>query len=76
MNKKVRFKGKLGAFLNWPIIIAIILALLNIGVYAYDIQSGVFVSAFVFIYASSTAVVYGINTPHIAKEVVDFATQY
>jgi hypothetical protein len=27
MNKKIKFKGKLGAFLNWPIIIAIILLL-------------------------------------------------
>ena len=76
MNKRIKFKGKLGAFLNWPIIIAIILAMLNVGVYVYDIKSGVFVSAFIFIYTSSTAVVYGLHTPLIASEIVDFATQY
>lgn len=76
MNKKVKFKGRLGAFFNWPIIIAIILAALNVGVYVYDIKSGLFVSSFILIYAVSTAIVYVANLDHIGREVIDFATEY
>lgn len=76
MNMKVKFKGRLGAFLNWPIIIAIILAALNVGVYVYDIKSGLFVSSFILIYVVSTAIVYVANFEHIGREVIDFATEY
>ena len=76
MNNKIKFKGKLGVFFNWPIIIAATLAALNIGVYVYDVKSGVFVSIFIGIYAAATAVVYSLTTPYIAREVVGFATQY
>ena len=76
MNMKVKFKGRLGAFLKWPIIIAIILAALNVGVYVYDIKSGLFVSSFILIYAVSTAIVYVANLEHIGREVIDFATEY
>ena len=76
MNMKVKFKGRLGAFLKWPIIIAVILAALNVGVYVYDIKSGLFVSSFILIYAVSTAIVYVANLEHIGREVIDFATEY
>ena len=76
MNNKIKFKGKLGVFFNWPIIITAVLVVLNLGVYAYDTKSGAFVSIFIILYAVSTGIVYSINTPYIAKEVVNFATQY
>ena len=76
MKNKIKFKGRMGVFFNWPIIISIALALLNVGVYVYDIKSGVFVSIFIVLYAISTAIVYAINTPYIAHEVVGFATEY
>jgi len=76
MKNKIKFKGRLGVFFNWPIIISIALASLNVGVYVYDIKSGVFVSIFIVFYAVSTAIVYAINTPYIAREVVGFATEY
>lgn len=76
MKNQIKFKGKLGVFFNWPIIITITFALLNVGVYVYDIKSGLFVSAFILMYAVATAVVYFLNVPYIAHEVVGFATEY
>ena len=76
MNKESKFKGRMGVFFRWPIIISGILAVLNIGVYAYDAKSGFFVTIFVALNAAITGIMYSINTPHIAHEVVDFATQY
>ena len=76
MDNKIKFKGRLGVFFHWPVIITIALALLNVGVYAYDLKSGAFVSIFILIYAISTGIMYVINTHHIMHEVVDFATEY
>ncbi len=76
MDNKIKFKGRLGIFIHWPIIITIALALLNVGVYAYDVESGAFVSIFIIIYAVSTGIMYVVNTKHITHEVVDFATEY
>ncbi len=75
MNK-IKFKGKLGVFFNWPVIITIALAALNIGVYFYDVKSGVFVTIFILIYAVATGIVYFLNMPYLAHEVVGFATEY
>ena len=76
MNNKIKFKGRMGVFFNWPIIITAILAALNIGVYAYDVKSGFFVTVFIMLNAVISGIMYSINTPHIEREAVDFATQY
>ncbi|MBR2046860.1 MAG: DHH family phosphoesterase [Agathobacter sp.] len=76
MDKKVKLKGRLGLFYNWPIILIIGLFCLNIGLYVYDIKSGVFVTAFLVIGAIATAVVYTLNGNYIIQEIVGFATQY
>ena len=76
MNKKIKFKGKMGIIFNWPVIITIVLVILNIGVYVYDVKSGVIVSFFIAVNAAASGIMYSINTPHIQREIVDFATQY
>jgi len=76
MNRKIKFKGRLGVFFNWPIYITVALSLLNVGVYVYDIKSGLFVSAFVVMFAASTAIVYILNEQYLVNEIVGFATEY
>ena len=76
MKNKIKFKGKMSIFFNWPVIISVVLAILNIGVYFYDVKSGVAVTFIVAINAAASGIMYYINVPHIQREVVDFATQY
>ena len=76
MNNKIKFKGRLGMFFHWPVIITIVLLLLNVGVYVCDVKSGMFVTTFIMLYALATAIVYAINTKYITREVIGFATQY
>ena len=76
MKNKIKFKGKRSIFFNWPVIISVVLAILNIGVYFYDVKSGVAVTFIVAINAAASGIMYYINVPHIQREVVDFATQY
>ena len=51
MDNKIKFKGRVGLFFHWPVIITVALALLNVSVYANDVKSGVFVSFFILIYS-------------------------
>ncbi|MBR3812057.1 MAG: DHH family phosphoesterase [Agathobacter sp.] len=76
MKNKIKFKGRLGVFFHWPVIITVALLLLNVGVYVCDAKSGAFVTIFILIYAISTAVMYVLNENHIVKELIGFATQY
>ena len=76
MNKKIKFKGRLGVFFNWPIILTIVLVVLNVGVYMYDIKSGVFVTIFTIITSATTFGVYLWNGQYIVQEMIGFATQY
>ena len=76
MNKKIKFKGRLGVFFNWPIILTIVMLLLNGGVYAYDIKSGVFVTIFTLIASAATFGVYLWNGQYIVQEMIGFAAQY
>ena len=76
MNNKMKFKGKMGIFLNWPIIITVILAALNISVYFHDVKSGLYVTVFIALNTAITGIMYSINTPHLTREIVDFATEY
>ena len=76
MDRKIKLKGRLGVFFNWPVYITAALACLNIGVYVYDIKSGLFVSAFIVMFAASTAIVYILNEQYLVNEIVGFATEY
>jgi len=76
MDRKIKFKGRLGVFFNWPVYITVAMAVLNIGVYVYDVKSGLFVSAFVVMFAASTAIVYILNGQYLVNEIVGFATEY
>ena len=76
MNKKMRLKGRLGFFYNWPFILIIALACLNVGVYFYDIKSGAIVSGMVALSAIATFITYHLNGQYALQEIVGFATQY
>ena len=76
MDKKIKLKGRLGLFYNWPFILIIALACLNMGVYFYDIECGVIVSSLVVLATAATTIVYKFNGNYLLQEVVGFATQY
>ena len=76
MNKKLKLKGRVGLFYNWPIIMLIVLACLNVGVYFYDVKCGGFVTAFLLMAGIATFIVYKLNTNYVLQEIIGFATEY
>ena len=76
MKSRIRFKGKLKAYLCWPILLAIPLALADIGLYFYDVTTGAVLSGFIVIYLAVEISLYNHNKPRLTNEIINFATQY
>lgn len=76
MKSRIRFKGKLKAYLCWPIILAIPLTLADIGLYFYDVRIGAVLSGFIAIYLAVEISLYNYNKPRLTNEIINFATQY
>ena len=76
MSKKIKFKGKLWVHFNWPLIVGLLFAVANIGVYFYDVKSGITVSVFWLVYVVAALGMSVWSGKYIVNEVVSFATQY
>ena len=50
MKNKVRVKGELSIYLQWPLILSILLIMATMVVAAVDVQAGVVMSVFTFLY--------------------------
>ena len=76
MKSKIRFKGKLRSYLCWPLLLTLPLILADIGLYFYDVATGIVVSGFIVIYFTVEISLYYYNKPHLTNEIINFATQY
>lgn len=76
MNKKIKLKGKLWVLFSWPLFLTLLLVLLDIGAYIYDVKCGMVISAFLIVYLVSNAIVYIWSKPNLITEIINFGTQY
>ena len=51
MKKKLKLKGQLRSYLQWPLYLTVLLAAMNIWIYTMDVKIGMLMSLFVGIYA-------------------------
>ncbi len=76
MKHKVKVRGRIKAFMWTSLLLGILLAILNIYIYALDIRAGIVVTGFLLIYIA-VDVIYFVNSSHrIVYELVNFATSY
>ncbi len=76
MKSKIRFRGKLKHYLCRPIFLTVLLVLADVGLFYYDMRSGILLTAFTVIYFVIQLAGYHYLRPHLANEIVNFATQY
>ena len=76
MKKKFRYKGSLWLHFNWPLLIIILFALMNIGAYIYDVKSGLMMTCFLVVYVVTTLIFYMWNRSKFVTEMISFGTQY
>ncbi len=76
MRQKVKVKGHLKSYLQTTLILGILLALVNIGIYFLNIKAGICVSGFLLIYLITMSTLLYRNKSIIMNEFISFATQY
>lgn len=72
----IKLKGKLRGYLNWPLYLTIVLILMDVAMYAQDIQMGAEFSGFIVLYVIIVLISNRRNRPLLINELVNFATQY
>lgn len=72
----IKLKGKLRRYLNWPLYLTIVLILMDVAMYAQDIQMGAEFSGFIVLYVILVLISNRRNRPLLINELVNFATQY
>ncbi|MBR4026365.1 MAG: DHH family phosphoesterase [Lachnospiraceae bacterium] len=76
MKNDIKFDGKLGIYLSFPLYLAIFLIVINISLYMYDIKSGIAVSVFLVLYLALALFLYIRGRGDLSNEIIGFATQY
>lgn len=82
MNEKMkekqsaRLKEILMLYIQWPVIMLILLLGMNLWMYFGDIKLGIIMSVFVVVYIVMTVLMYGHSKAMILRDLVGFASQY
>lgn len=76
MNDKVKVKGRMRRYLNWPLYLSILLIALNVPVYMISVKAGMAVSAGVLFYIVAAAVLFRIYRTTVVNDLIAFANQY
>ena len=75
-NKNMRLKGQLRMYMQWPLIMMILLLAMNIWMYMTDQKAGLTMTVFVIIYAMIVGLLYFYNRSLILADLIQFSTQY
>lgn len=75
-NKNMRLKGQLRMYMQWPLIMTILLLAMNIWMYMADQKAGLTMTVFVIIYAIIVGLLYFYNRSLILADLIQFSTQY
>ncbi|MFI3171452.1 MAG: DHH family phosphoesterase [Eubacteriales bacterium] len=76
MKNKIKFTGQLKLYMQWPIIMSLLLIAMNLWMYKVDLTSGILMSIFIAVYILVVVILYFYNREIIASDLIEFATQY
>lgn len=72
----MRLKGQLRMYMNWPLIMTILLVAMDIWVYMIDKKAGFIMSVFILIYLAIAGGLYFYNRSLILADLIQFSAQY
>lgn len=75
-KKDVRLKGQLKMYMQWPVIMTVLLLAMNIWIYKIDRKAGGVMSVFVVIYVVIVGILYFYNQSLILSDMIQFSMQY
>ena len=75
-RERMRLKGQLRMYMQWPLIMMILLVAMNIWTYVVDKKAGFIMSVFVLVYFVIAGAMYFYNRSLIFADLVQFSAQY
>lgn len=75
-NNKIRLKGQLRMYMQWPLIMSILLVLMNIWIFIANQRAGYLMALFVVLYIVIALGLYFYNRRLILQDLIEFSTQY
>jgi len=76
MKKKIKLKGQLRTYLQWPIWLGMLLFFITLWIFTINIRCGVIMSVTLVIYFAISLTMYLRNRPGVMNELISFATDY
>lgn len=76
MDGKIKIKGHLKFYMQWPVILSIMLIVMDILVFTVNVKAGTLVSIFLAAYILVVVFLYFHSKTMIMNELISFATQY
>ena len=76
MNGKIKMKGQLKIYMQFPILLGTLLIIMNIAVFTVSVKAGALVSVFVAAYILIVVFLYFHSRAGIMNVLISFATQY
>lgn len=76
MKNKLKLKGKLKAYLHWPLLLSVVLIGMNFSIFAVDRDAGIVMSFYTFAYIVIAAILFFVRANSIQGELVRFAADY
>ena len=75
-KEKIKLRGQMKLYIQWPSIVAILLVAMNIWVYVIDKRAGILMCIFVVVYIIMAGCLYLRSKSVILKDLIEFAAQY
>lgn len=75
-KNKIKYKGRLKSYFQWPAMILAVMVLVNILIYLISFRAGIVVSLFVLFQLILTFYLMFRSRPRILNEMISFAMQY
>lgn len=76
MNHKVRLKGALRILLRWPIVFSVLLAIMNVQLFIYNLKAGIIGLFYFVIYILAYVLIIITSRRRLQRELVEFAASY
>lgn len=76
MKERLKPKGQIRLYLQWPIVLSLLVLLVSVVVGAIDRKAGAVMAVFTLVYAAIAMVLYLAKKPKIVKGLVSFSAEY
>lgn len=75
-KKNMRLKGQLRIYMQWPLIMTVLLLAMDVWIYRINRRAGAVMSVFIVIYIVVAGLLYFYNRSLILADLIQFSTQY